>query len=62
MDERRRPGDWHEDDGEDMLCVCQVCDAHLNADAIGDECPRCGAPVDEAFPLPHPQENADEHA
>lgn len=48
-----RPGDWNpEVHAEEELCVCLCCDAHLHADAIGDECPRCGAPADEAFPHP----------
>lgn len=47
------PGDWNPDiHAEEELCVCQCCDAHLHCDAIGDECPRCGAPADEAFPHP----------
>ena len=26
-----------------LLWVCPVCDAHLNADSVGDICPSCGA-------------------
>ena len=50
---------WREGiDAEDQLCVCQPCGAELNADCIGDECPVCGAPSDEAFP--HPAQERDD--
>jgi rubrerythrin len=38
---------WTEADGEEMLWVCQSCDAHLNADCVGNACPVCGVSVDE---------------
>lgn len=54
-------GDWDPDvDGEDVLCVCMCCSAELHADFIAEECPRCGAPADEAFPLPKPTSEKEE--
>ncbi len=48
---RRRVVYWREGiDPDDQLCVCQSCGAELNADCIGEECPACGVPADEAFP------------
>lgn len=31
-----------------MLWVCQCCDAHLNTDNVGETCPVCGTPADDA--------------
>jgi rubrerythrin len=37
---------WEEGiDPEDALWVCQVCDAELHTDCVGETCPACGAPV-----------------
>lgn len=38
---------WEEEDGEEMLWVCVSCDAHLNADCVGETCPACGVDADD---------------
>lgn len=42
---RNTPTRWNEDMGEERLWVCQSCDAHLDADCVGNECPVCGEPT-----------------
>lgn len=41
------PRKWQEEDGEDMLWVCQSCGAEMHADCVGDICPVCGVPADD---------------
>lgn len=38
---------WNPEDGEEVLWVCPSCDAHLNADCVGVECPSCKTVIDE---------------
>ena len=38
---------WREGDPEDVLWVCIHCDAHLNADCVGDHCPACGEKIED---------------
>lgn len=38
---------WQEDDGEEVLWVCPLCDAHVHADSVGNQCPECGEPIEE---------------
>lgn len=46
----QQPGDWNEEiDGDEMLWVCPHCDAHLNADSVGENCPRCGIKAEDNY-------------
>jgi rubrerythrin len=43
-----RPRFWDETtDPEDTLWVCVSCGSELHADCVGDECPVCGARVED---------------
>lgn len=38
---------WTDDDGEDVLWVCQSCGAELHADCVADKCPVCGVELED---------------
>jgi tRNA(Ile2) C34 agmatinyltransferase TiaS len=38
---------WKNEDGDEMLWVCPSCDAHLNSDCIGYQCPACENEIEE---------------